>query len=245
MSLEKAYDEIKTKFNHTMHIEPYKVVKSVDEHRNFWKPNKVRILLLAESHVYTTISDHDNTMQYNRFPKLEKCPANYVRLVYCLGYGEQCLANVNTNKGTPQFWKIFAACVNQNVTIEAEKILLSKTLNFYQRLNNKIMLLEKLKEKGIWLLDASIVALYQDNVKPSPKTMKEIIESSWEHYISNVIHENHPEKIIIIGKGVAKTLEENLSKVNTPVYVQSQPQGIRRKNDLKKSFEKYYEMCNG
>ena len=244
MSLEKTYFDIKTKFENFLEIEPLCIVKSVSDHRNFWKSNKVKVLLLAESHVYTSITEYDNTMQYDRFPKLIACPANYVKLVYCLGYGEKYLVRLNGNTGTPQFWKIFASCVNQNFYSESEKILLSKTPNFYQRLNNKISLLEKLKEKGIWLVDVSIVALYNNNIKPSPKIMKEIIEISWEQHISKVIHEIKPEKIIVIGKGVSKILEDELNKINIPFHVQPQPQARLSKKDIEKTFEKYYELCN-
>ena len=244
MSLEKVYFDIKTKFEDFLEIEPFSIVKSVNDHRNFWKPNKVKILLLAESHVYTSNTEYDNTMQYDRFPELIACPVNYVKLVYCLGYGEKYLVRLDGNTGTPQFWKIFASCINRDFYSESEKILLSKTPNFYQRLNNKISLLEKLKENGVWLVDASIVALYNDNIKPSPKIIKEIIEISWEQHVSKVIHEIKPEKIIVIGKGVSKILEDELNKINIPFHVQSQPQGIRSKKGQEEAFEKYYEICN-
>ena len=243
MSLEKTYFEIKAKFENVLELEPFDVVKSVDDHRNFWRPEKVRVLLLAESHVYTPITKYDNTMRYDGFQELNGCPINYVKLVYCLGYGERKLVNL-PDRGTPQFWKIFVSCVSQNFDSEFKKIRISDTPNFHQRLHNKISILEKLKEEGIWLVDASIVALYNDNIKPSPKIMKGVIEISWEQYVSKVIHEVKPEKIIVIGKGVSKILEDKLNKIYIPFHVQSQPQGIRSKKDLDETFEKYYEICN-
>jgi len=244
ISLEKTYLDIKTKFEDVLEIEPFSIVKSVNEHRNFWRPERVKVLLLAESHVFTSTTEHDKFMRYDGFSELIGCPANYVKLVYCLGYGEQNFARLNGNSGTPQFWKIFASCINQDLYAESEKILLSKTPNFYQRLNNKISLLEKLKDKGIWLVDASVVALYNDSIKPSPKITKEIIEISWKQYVSKVIQEVKPEKIIVIGKGVSKILKDKLNQINIPFHVQSQPQGIRSKKDLDETFQKYYEICN-
>ena len=244
MSLEETYLDIQKKFENILEVEPFSIVKSVDDHRNYWKPDRVKVLLLAESHVFTSTTEHDNLMRYDGFSELIDCPTNYVKLVYCLGYGEQNLVRLNGNSGTPQFWKIFASCINQDLYTESGKIQLSKTPNFYQRLNNKISLLGKLKERGIWLVDASIVALYNDNIKPSPKIMKEIIEISWEQYVSKVIQEIKPEKIIVIGKGVSKILEDKLKKINIPFHVQSQPQGIRSKKNLDETFEKYYEICN-
>ncbi|MDQ6666242.1 MAG: hypothetical protein M3Z23_17830, partial [Acidobacteriota bacterium] len=42
-------------------------------------------------------------------------PRGFVRLVYCLGYGESHLLDEPIearNSGTPQFWKIFYSCLN-------------------------------------------------------------------------------------------------------------------------------------
>ena len=244
MSIEKAYLNIKTKFENVLELEPFDVVRSVDNHRNFWKPKKVKVMLLAESHVFTSKTEHEHTMRYDGFSELNGCPPNYEKLFYCLGYCEQNLVRLYGNSGTPQFLKIFASCINQDLYAESEKILLSKTPNFYQRLNNKISLLEKLKDKGIWLVDASVVALYNDSIKPSPKITKEIIEISWKQYVSKVIQEVKPEKIIVIGKGVSKILKDKLNQINIPFHVQSQPQGIRSKKDLDETFQKYYEICN-
>jgi len=244
MSLEKAYSEIKASIGNRLEFESFKVVKSVDEHRNFWKPEKVKVLLLAESHVFTRDSEHDSFMRYDRFAELEECPTGYVKLVYCLGYGEKNMVNVSVNRGTSQFWKIFVSCVNHNFKSEGEKILLSKTPNYHERISNKISILEQLKEKGIWLVDASIVALYNDSKKPISGIMENVIKISWKHYISKIIQEANPEKIIVIGKGVHKILENHLRMSDIPIYVQSQPQGIRTKAGINDAFETYYKLCN-
>ena len=244
MSLEKTYSKIKELIGNRLEFESFQVVNSVDEHRNFWKPDKIKVLLLAESHVFTRDSEHDNTMRYYGFPELKECPTGYVKLVYCLGYGEKDIVNVTTNRGTPQFWKIFVSCLNQNFDSEGKKILLSQTPEFLQRIRNKISVLEQLKEKGIWLVDASIVALYNDTRKPDPDMMERIIKISWKSYVSKVIQDTNPEKIIVIGKGVHKILERELRQTNIPIHVQSQPQGIRTKTGIIEASEKYYQLCN-
>lgn len=244
MSLEKAYSKIKESIGNRLEFESLKVVKSVNDHRNFWKPNKVKILLLAESHVFTRDSEHDNSMKYDGFEELEKCPTGYVKLVYCLGYGERNMVEVPVNKGTPQFWKIFVSCLNQNYDLESKKILLTETPNYHQRITNKMTILEQLKEKGIWLVDASIVALYNDSKKPIPGIVESVIKISWKHHISKIIQEVNPDKIIVIGRGVHKILENRLRITGIPIYVQSQPQGIRTKVGIKDAFETYYKLCN-
>ncbi len=244
MSLERTYSEIKESIKSRLEFESFKVVKSVDDHRNFWKPYKIKVLLLAESHVFTRDSENNKPMRYYGFPELRECPTGYVKLVYCLGYGEKDIVNVPTNRGTPQFWKIFVSCLNQNFGSEGKKILLSQTPEFLQRIRNKISVLEQLKEKGVWLVDASIVALYNDTRKPDPDMMERIIKISWKSYVSKLIQDANPEKIIVIGKGVHKILERELRQTNIPIHVQSQPQGIRTKAGITEAFEKYYELCN-
>ena len=244
MSLERVYSEIKESIGNRLEFESFTVVKSVNEHRNFWKPDKIKVLLLAESHVFTRDSEHDNTMRYYGFPELRECPTGYVKLVYCLGYGEKDIVNVQTNRGTPQFWKIFVSCLNQNFDSEGKKILLSQTPEFLQRIRNKISVLEQLKEKGVWLVDASIVALYNDTRKPDSDMMERIIKISWKSYVSKLIQDANPEKIIVIGKRVHKILERELKQTNIQIHVQSQPQGIRTKTGIIEAFEKYYKLCN-
>ena len=244
MSLKKTYSEIKESIGSGLEFESFKVVKSVDEHRNFWKPNKIKILLLAESHSFTTDLEHDSIMQYSGFPELKECPTGYVKLVYCLGYGEKNMVNVSVNRGTWQYWEIFISCLNQNVDSEKKKILLGQTPEFRQRIRNKISVLEQLKERGIWLVDASIVATYNAGEKPPPRTMERIIKISWKNHISKVIQDANPEKIIVIGKGVYKILERELKQTNIPIHVQSQPRGIRTKGGFPEAFEKYYNLCD-
>ena len=35
--------------------EPVEVLLRAEEHRRYWRPDRVRVVLLAESHVYTTL----------------------------------------------------------------------------------------------------------------------------------------------------------------------------------------------
>lgn len=245
MSLKETYQIIKKKFGNDLDLEPFSIVKSVNEHRIYWKPKNVRILLLAESHVYTSIEEHDDPISYPNLQELDECPTSYVNLVYCLAYGEEDeLQKRSRKRGTPDFWKIFVSCVHKNFYTEFSKILKISTPNCTQRIQNKIDVLEKLKQNGIWLLDASPVALYKDKIKPKPKIMKEIIEISWKQYTSKVIQESKPQKIMIVGKTVFDILGEELRKFDVNLDYQNQPQGIRTRNGLRESFEKYHKFCN-
>jgi hypothetical protein len=99
------------------HIEPLESVHLVETYRRYLKPEKVRVVLLAESHVFTTHDDRQIVI-----PPIEALPGyptRYARFVYCLGYGEKNLTNPQTHPkhdGTPPFWKIFFSCNNRPVS---------------------------------------------------------------------------------------------------------------------------------
>jgi len=38
-------------------VEPIEVLRCAEDHRTYWCPEHVRVVLLAESHVYTTTSE--------------------------------------------------------------------------------------------------------------------------------------------------------------------------------------------
>lgn len=72
--------------------------------------------LSSESHVYTSERDLQRSVQCPPCLNTANLPSGFVRLVYCLGYGEnRILASPvrdPSNGGTPQYWKIFYACLN-------------------------------------------------------------------------------------------------------------------------------------
>ena len=73
-------------------IEAVEVAEMVEAHRWAWKPKQVRLLLMAESHVYT--ATEELAFDYggaHYFPRDLNAPSRYVRLIYCLGYGEKLL----------------------------------------------------------------------------------------------------------------------------------------------------------
>ncbi len=219
-------------------IEPYESVELVEKYRQYWKPNRVRVLLLAESHVFTT--DKDRTIKIPDIPGLRGYPKEYAKFVYCLGYGEKDLTEGNSHPkkdGTPQFWKIFYSC-DHNIkgNKDFDPILLSKTKDDKQRLKNKINLLKSLKEKGVWLVDASIVALYKNGKKLTNSVMSSVIQTSWEGYIKEVIEKSNPEHIIIIGEDVARI-------IGTKYSVIPQPNAHLKEKEHLTNFKKYYKLC--
>ena len=68
-------------------IEPVEVFARAEEHRSYWRPEESRVVLLAESHVFTDSAELRRMLL--PFPGLPAdAPRGFVRLVYSLGYGE-------------------------------------------------------------------------------------------------------------------------------------------------------------
>ena len=233
--------------------EPYESVKLIEQFRQYWRPEKVNVILLAESHVFTSNTDRSfklNDVEDDDAP-LSDYPDSYATFVYCLAYGEETLTKGDNHPakadGTPQFWKILYSCINK---IDSNKlfspILKSGTKSTSERIHNKIKLLLELKKRGIWLVDASIIALYNKGIKPSNDVFNEVIKTSWNHYTKNLISDAKPNHVIIIGKGVAKNIESSLSSLvgSNNYTIIPQPQAHLPAEEHLSNFQKYYSICS-
>ena len=246
--LQNCYKKIEAIFNSD--IEEFDSVELVDKYRQYWKPETIKTILLAESHVFTTEEHRKIKLKSVALEKqfgLINYPADYAKFVYCLAYGEKNLTNNSDHSmrdGTPQFWKIFYSCVNFITKNQDFQPIQSKT-PYSTRIKNKIEILKKMREKGIWLVDTSIVALYNNAKKPKSSKMKEILLTSWAYYIEDVLKQAKPERIIIIGKSVAKTIGEEAKKVSSNCSVISQPNAHLHSKEHLENFQKYYNLCNG
>jgi hypothetical protein len=224
------------------HTEPLESVQLVERYRRFWKPANVRVVLLAESHVYT--SDDDRKITIPPISGLQGYPTQYARFVYCLAYGERSLTNSAEHPkrdGTPQFWKIFFSCNNPISCGEDFTPVLGQTAT-HQRLHNKINLLKDLKARGIWLVDASIVALYRNGEKAP--SMNAALHESWQSYTRDIVILSNPEHVICIGRGVAGIVEGDLKRHFTERYtVISQPNAFLSTEEHMENFRRYSSIC--
>lgn len=226
------------------HAEPFESVQLVETYRRFFKPEKVRVVLLAESHVFT--HDADRKVSISPIPGLPGYPDQYARFVYCLGYGERSLTNSTLHPkrdGTPQFWKIFFSCCNPLTSPDDFHPILGKTPT-QQRIRNKINVLAKLRKQGVWLVDASIVALYKDSKKVP--NMFEALSESWRSYTGEVVMATKPEHVICIGKGVASIVEADLRKNFPSSYtVLAQPNAFLSSDEHFANYKTYSRICLG
>ncbi|MGB1949834.1 MAG: hypothetical protein ACPHQ9_03595 [Marinobacter sp.] len=241
-TLKEAYTLIREILGE--HAEPLESVELVETYRRFFKPEKVRCVLLAESHVFT--HDSERQIPILPVPGLPGYPEQYARFVYCLGYGEKHLTeseNHPRRDGTPQFWKIFFSCCNPISSPDDFHPILGKT-PAEQRVRNKIETLERMKRQGVWLVDASIVALYKDGKKIPG--MFEALEASWRSYTRDIVISAQPEHVICIGKGVASVVESDLKKHFSSNYtVLAQPNAFLSSTEHFENYKTYSRICFG
>jgi hypothetical protein len=182
-------------------------------HRQFWKPADLKLVLVAESHVYTDSTDLSCTVARTRLPvAAAEAPLQFVRLIYCLAYGDNRLleencAPIQPNSTNTPFWSLFANCAGEKVptTIGATW---------------KVEVLMELQRRGIWLADASIHACmnprfkqYRDNEKRVrekrrniewfPGLYRDVLRASWQ-YVSNTL--DGCKNVWFVGKMVADNL---------------------------------------
>ncbi len=120
--------------------EEWEVIKLARSYYNYWRPKETKVILLAESHAFTSKVEYfyfvcilvlddfmlmfgvvtygkDRAMCGPGLDLLQDTyfgPRGFLSLVYCLSYGENesldTKMNGKDNKGTPQFWTLLAAC---------------------------------------------------------------------------------------------------------------------------------------
>lgn len=240
--LRQCYDRIRQAMGNDI-IEPFESVALVEAYRQYWRPDNVRIVLLAESHLLT--SDSDRRVTIPAIANLPGYPTEYAKFVYCLAYGERDLTRNPlhpANDGTPQYWKIFYSCINHIAGIDDFSPVHGDT-PYAERLNNKIAVLTAMRERGIWLVDSSIVALYNNGRLYNNGTDKRIIRTSWDCYRRNIIEQAQPDHIIVIGKGVADVLEKDIRRLINRYTVVAQPNAYLTSEEHMSNYKLYGKIC--
>jgi hypothetical protein len=237
VNLRECYDGLR-KLTSDLDIDSFEIVEEVARMREFWKPEKVRVVLLAESHAHTRQEDFVTPWRVRDTIYRGK----YVRFVYCLANGEKELVpSVHQNKGTSQFWKIFYSCVHRVSGNQDFEPILHSTLPD-QRIANKIDLLSRLKEAGVWLTDVSIVGI---NHLKEVRARKEILRHCWE-FTSPMLEglDPPPKHVIVIGKLVEKTLQKEIASLDPHYTSLPQPQAHLPAPGYFPFYKTYYETCS-
>lgn len=195
---------------------------SVAAWRNAWRPDRVRVLLIAESHVREVDGDASVRVDVPDFHR--SLPSSFCRLIYCLGYGESelCSPAPLSNAGTWQFWDILGSIAGGSQPRMPRKG--ESTLE--QRLRWKVAVLEWLRKQGVWLVDASVSAIYapggtRNEVLAKQESVRtSFVERVWPHVAQEPI-----EQTWIIGHGVRDALRGLPAVERARAIVQ--PQGDR------------------
>jgi hypothetical protein len=94
-------------------------------------------------------------------------------------------------------------------------------------------------------VDASIVAVYGSGVGVSGRSRTEVLQESWESYTKQVVTSANPERVICVGKGVARVVEKDLRALFPGRHdVIPQPNARLSSEEYLVNFQKYYEICN-
>lgn len=240
MDIEQTYQSLRRVLGDQ--IESFQAIELVEQYRQYFKPTNVKVVLLAESHVFTTQEDMD--IQIPNIAGLDNYPNKYAKFVYCVGYGERLVTN-NANHpkrdGTPQFWKILYGCDNAIEETEKFTPVLGSTPAF-ERLRNKINILLSLRDKGVWLVDTSIAALYNKGKKLH--NMQDALAVSWQGYTKHVVSDCAPNHVICIGKGVASIVENELKEITSGNYsVVAQPNAFLSSAEHMANYIHYSRVC--
>lgn len=172
-------------------------LESVKAWRDAWRPERVRFLLVAESHVGELPGDTDVRVKVPGRPDL---PTSYCRLVYCLGYGgsRMCEPKAEKNRGTPQYWEILASIAARRVVRAPSAI------------DEKLRVLEELRRRGIWLVDSSVTACYVPRGRRFKASHEvPLVRDSWERFVWPEVEGDRPEQVWVIGVSVGLILGDH------------------------------------
>ena len=187
--------------------ESVEIAIEVERHRWHWKPEQPKLILLAESHVFTTAQDLNFSTDEAKVrsflrPNASLPPDSFVRLVYCLAYGESELLSRQrphiSNPGTLSYWDIFG-----RVAFRSPQPRREDGAEFKDRMRWKVDTLRALYKMGIWLLDASVHAIYLRNKVRLPLAIQqELHKQWWEGYGRFLMRDCESSKVWVIGKMV-------------------------------------------
>ncbi|MEN0077289.1 MAG: hypothetical protein AAGC69_23085, partial [Paracraurococcus sp.] len=145
--------------------EPPAAALAAEAWREAWRPPRVRLLLLAESHMATSAAELalpvrlPPSLDPGLDPDLDRAwplpeAAGFSRHLYCPAYGEPALLPAGVprgevpsspgNAGTPQYWRLLAGMAGLPVPTRAALPGLAA------RLAAKAALLHALRRRGIW-----------------------------------------------------------------------------------------------
>jgi hypothetical protein len=177
----------------------------VEGWRAAWRPREIKALLVAESHVAQLDGDDRVSVRTDAALNVQRAlPGVYVRLIYCLGYGNDAVCYPRApanNDGTRDFWEIFERVATTGKRHAGQPLPLDQT-------QRQVAILERLADRGIWLEDASPIGLYLPGAGclADSSTDDVIAQEGWSGYVWPKFAADPPKHIWVIGRTVRRAL---------------------------------------
>ena len=196
--------------------ECFDACRIVHNYCKHWRPTKVKVIVLAESHANTPhhLVVNGPVMDESFLPEYDG-PREFVKVVTNIGYGEpECLTGEGLekekNKGTPQYWELLYTLAWGYSAVASGKFaseILKEETDTETRVANKYNTLCSLRDRGVWLVDTSIFGWYisqpvqfvssnggaqmvkKPKAKPDHKFKGAALVVSWELFTKHLIRE--------------------------------------------------------
>lgn len=213
--------------------------------RRAWRPERVKVLLVAESHVAESPNDRNAVVNTPRWLD-RQFPSQFVRLVYCLGYGEPTLCRVpkpTANGGTWQFWDIFGQIARGYGAHNRQPRSGASTPE--RRIRWKVEVLKRLQARGIWLEDASPIGLYRTGggrlLSAGNPLYRQLLRDGYKRFVWPEVSDDDPRQVWEVGGGVASALV-GLPGIQPDRSI-SQPQAARTPEQRQRFEQALAAMC--
>lgn len=192
--------------------EPEAYLQAVRAWREAFRPQRVRVLLLAESHVASRPGDERISVRLppHHQTSAPDLPAAFCRLVYCLGYGESeiCSSAPAANGGTWQYWDLFGAVAGAIDDRFGPAMPRRHASSLDSRLEWKLQALAILRRSGVWLEDACRTAVYSSTEGRvlagrayRDRLRRDVADAVWPGVAGD-----RPDRVWIVGRGVGDAL---------------------------------------
>lgn len=201
-------------------FESIDVALAVEAHRWFWMPERITTLLIAESHLFTSQDELGCKVKCS-WLRIDgtSAPNSFVRSPYCVGYGEPDLVPgipKEGNTGNWQYWDLFGELANIPEMAERRTSLVD-------RLSWKAKVLSTLRAQGVWMMDASLHGRSGRNA-PETQLIPSFYRTWWEGYGRKVWEDEGQPRVVVVGKGLFRAVQEAGVPVNEWLYL---PAGLR------------------
>jgi hypothetical protein len=240
--LEQTYARVRDRLGQER-SECFEAAVVVERLRSIWRPDPARIALLAESHVWTS---RDEAL--SRVQQPDGVVTGFARFIYCLGVGEPTLVtpSVAPNAGASQYWKLLHDTVRGPSQPHAG-LMKSGEQDADRRIVNKLELLRTVRNAGIWLVDASISALYHAGARlAAGDTYDGLLRDCWNSYVGDIVCASAPSLVIVIGRqvngAIGAALQRDLGK-SVEVRVIHQPNARMTGPQLAQYRQQIFDLC--